>query len=174
MRVTPTPHTPGGPAIFLGGSSEAAARRAARIADGFFPAVPEVWAFYRDEVLALGGPDPGPCPIDATNRIVFVAEDPDEAWDQMAPYFMHEMNAYGAWQDADDVGAPHFTVEDADELRRTGLYGVVTPEGLVEELRAKPRPLLNLHPLCGGMPIDLAWSSLQLIEERVLPEFAAA
>jgi hypothetical protein len=27
------------------------------------------------------------------------------------------------------------------------------------------------HPLCGGMPIDLAWSSLHLFEHEVLPAF---
>jgi hypothetical protein len=26
-----------------------------------------------------------------------------------------------------------------------------------------------LHPLCGGMPIDLAWESLHLFENEVLP-----
>jgi hypothetical protein len=26
-----------------------------------------------------------------------------------------------------------------------------------------------LHPLCGGMPPDLAWSSLRLFETQVLP-----
>jgi hypothetical protein len=27
------------------------------------------------------------------------------------------------------------------------------------------------HPLCGGMPVGLAWSSLQLFEDQVLPAF---
>jgi hypothetical protein len=28
------------------------------------------------------------------------------------------------------------------------------------------------HPMCGGMPVDLAWSSLRLFEQRVVPAFA--
>ena len=59
VRVTPTPFQPGGPPITLGGSSEAAARRAARIGDDFMPSTPEIWAYYRDEVQRLGRPDPG-------------------------------------------------------------------------------------------------------------------
>src|SRR5438105_1923814 len=94
VRVTPRPLTPGGPTILLGGSSEAAARRAARIADGFIPSVPEVWNFYRDEVQRLGRPDPGPSSI-GENRVVALAEDPDEGWEQVAPFFLHEPNAYG-------------------------------------------------------------------------------
>jgi alkanesulfonate monooxygenase SsuD/methylene tetrahydromethanopterin reductase-like flavin-dependent oxidoreductase (luciferase family) len=35
--ITPQPYQTGGPALLLGGSSHAAARRAARIADGFVP-----------------------------------------------------------------------------------------------------------------------------------------
>ena len=53
VRVTPGPYRQGGPSVSLGGSSEVAARRAARIADGFEPSVPEVWEFYRDEVQQL-------------------------------------------------------------------------------------------------------------------------
>jgi alkanesulfonate monooxygenase SsuD/methylene tetrahydromethanopterin reductase-like flavin-dependent oxidoreductase (luciferase family) len=48
VQVTPGPFRPGGPSVILGGSSETAARRAARIADGFLPSVPDVWDFYRD------------------------------------------------------------------------------------------------------------------------------
>jgi len=48
---------------------------------------------------------------------------------------------------------------------------VVTPEELVEEMKAAPFPFQLFHPLCGGMPIDLAWSSLHLFETRVLPAF---
>ena len=68
VQITPAPFRAGGPAILLGGSSEPAARRAARVADGFIPSVPEVWEFYRDEVQKLGRPDPGPSPIGPNRR----------------------------------------------------------------------------------------------------------
>ncbi len=73
VHITPPPFKEGGPGIILGGSSEPAARRAARIADGFIPSVPEVWDFYRDEVQKLGRPDPGPSPV-TENRTVALAE----------------------------------------------------------------------------------------------------
>src|SRR5262249_37641023 len=92
VQVTPAPHRAGGPNLLLGGSSEAAARRAARIADGFIPSVPEMWDFYRDEVQRLGRPDPGPSPIGG-NRTVALAKDAGAGWDQMAPFFLHETNA---------------------------------------------------------------------------------
>jgi alkanesulfonate monooxygenase SsuD/methylene tetrahydromethanopterin reductase-like flavin-dependent oxidoreductase (luciferase family) len=171
VHLTPAPFRPSGPSISLGGSSQVAAERAARIADGFIPSVPEVWPFYRDEVQRLGRPDPGPCPI-GSNQTVALAEDADRGWEQMAPYFLHETNAYGRWQAQDDVASPYRTASDTDALRATGQYRVVTPEEFVAEQKASPFPFAFFHPMCGGMPVELAWSSLRLFETEVLPAFA--
>lgn len=171
VRVTPAPFRPGGPSILMGGSSEAAARRAARIADGFIPSLPEIWEFYRDEVQRLGRPDPGASTIGA-NRVTMLADDPEAGWQAMAPYFLHETNAYGAWQAQSNTASPFRMVADVDALRATGQYRVITPEQFVDEMRAALFPFEVFHPLCGGMPIDLAWSSMRLFEQRVLPAFA--
>lgn len=171
VHITPAPFRPGGPAISLGGSSEPAARRAARIADGFLPSVPEVWEFYRDEVQRLGRPDPGPSPI-GENTVVALAKDPEAGWEQMAPFFLHETNAYGLWQAQDDVASPYRRVDDVEQLRATGQYRVLTPDEFVEEQKAAAFPFAFFHPLCGGMPIELAWSSLRLFEHEVLPAFS--
>ncbi len=143
---------------------------AARIADGFIPSVPEVWDFYRDEMLVLGRPDPGPCPI-PSNQVVALAEDPEKGWAEMAPYFLHEMNAYGTWQAQEGVATPYRKTRSIESLRATGQYRVVTPEQFVAEQQAAPFPFAMLHPLCGGMPLGLAWSSLTLFEHKVLPAF---
>ena len=170
LCITPAPFKPGGPSISLGGSSKPAAERAARIADGFIPSKPEVWTFYRDEVQRLGRPDPGPCPI-GENQVVALAEDPEKGWELMSPFFLHETNAYGTWQAQDDIASPFRRVADADELRATGQYRVLTPEQFVAEQKGSAFPLALLHPMCGGMPIELAWSSLRLFEREVLPAF---
>jgi alkanesulfonate monooxygenase SsuD/methylene tetrahydromethanopterin reductase-like flavin-dependent oxidoreductase (luciferase family) len=170
VEVTPPPFRPGGPGVILGGSSEPAARRAARIADGFIPSVPDVWEFYRDEVQQLGRPDPGPSPI-GENRTVALADDVEKGWRQMAPFFLHETNAYGEWQAQDDIASPYRTVDDVEELRAKGQYAVLTPDEFVAELKAAPFAFAMFHPLCGGMPPDLAWSSLRLFQHEVLPAF---
>jgi hypothetical protein len=63
-------------------------------------------------------------------------------------------------------------VDDVDALRTTGQYRVVTPEQFVDEMRAAPFPFAMFHPLCGGMPPDIAWDSLRLFERDVIPAFA--
>ena len=168
VHLTPGPFRAGGPSISLGGSTEKAARRAARLADGFVPSDPSVWEFYREEVMTLGRPDPGPCLTGETTVVAF-ADDADEGWGRMAPFFLHEMNAYGTWQAQDDLPNPYRTVADIDELRTTGRYRVVTPADFVAEQEGNPFPFAMLHPMCGGMPPDLAWSSLRLFEEQVMP-----
>jgi hypothetical protein len=90
----------------------------------------------------------------------------------MAPCFLHETNSYGTWQAQDDVASPYRTTTDADELAKSDAYAVLTPDELIDELRQAPFPFALFHPMCGGMPIDLAWSSLRLFEERVIPAFA--
>ena len=90
----------------------------------------------------------------------------------MGPFFLHENNAYGTWQAQDDVASPYHSVDDIEQLRATGQYRVLTPEEFVVELKAAPFPFAFFHPLCGGMPPDLAWSSLRLFETEVLPAFA--
>src|SRR5579884_366591 len=91
VRVTPSPAQPNGPALVLGGSTEAAARRAARIGDGFLPSSPQLWSYYTDELAKLGKPHPGPYPGGDTS-FFHLAKDPDAGWDAIAPYALHEVN----------------------------------------------------------------------------------
>jgi alkanesulfonate monooxygenase SsuD/methylene tetrahydromethanopterin reductase-like flavin-dependent oxidoreductase (luciferase family) len=168
VQVTPAPYQPGGPKVSMGGASEPAARRAARIGDGFMPTEAHVWEFYRDEMRTLGKPDPGPF-MGGDTSVVALAEDADKGWTDLSPFFLHEMNAYGAWQAQDDTANGYRLVDDTDALRATGQYRVVTPDAYVAELKAAPFAFAMFHPLCGGVPPERAWESLRLFEHEVLP-----
>ncbi len=52
-QILPLPHRPGGPPIWMGGSSEAACRRAGQTADGWFPTSPTPETFRRGWTLVL-------------------------------------------------------------------------------------------------------------------------
>jgi alkanesulfonate monooxygenase SsuD/methylene tetrahydromethanopterin reductase-like flavin-dependent oxidoreductase (luciferase family) len=168
--VTPTPAQPGGPKITIGGSSEPAARRAARIGDGFMASSPALWDSYRDELQKLGKDDPGPHPGGST-AFVHLARDPEAGWRTIAPYAMHEVNAYGTWMVEGGVTMGGYKpVADEETLRATGQYRVITPDQMVSELKAQgPFSFAALHPLMGGIPPALAWESLRLFEHEVLP-----
>jgi alkanesulfonate monooxygenase SsuD/methylene tetrahydromethanopterin reductase-like flavin-dependent oxidoreductase (luciferase family) len=169
VRVLPTPAQPGGPAIILGGTSEAAARRAARIADGFLPSEPTCWEHYRDECLKLGKPDPGPG-MTGHGDTVILAEDPDAAWQELGSFLLHETNAYGAWQATAGITATTYRpADDVDALRAAGQYRILTPDEWHEELDAAgDAAFALLHPMVGGIPPELAWRHLRLFEDSFL------
>jgi alkanesulfonate monooxygenase SsuD/methylene tetrahydromethanopterin reductase-like flavin-dependent oxidoreductase (luciferase family) len=170
VYVTPPPVTPGGPMLMYGGGSKAAALRAARFGLGFFA---QTWAdgleeTYRAECEKLGK-EPGMCFIPPPDTVtsMFVAEDVDRAWRELGPFMLHDARMYASWlQDA--AAASKSTAATIDELRAEGgAYRVVTPDEAVEYVRA--HGVLPLHPLCGGCPPELAWESLHLVADRVLP-----
>lgn len=171
VQVTPTPFGPGGPPISLGGSSERAAKRAARIADGFLPSAPALWDVYREEALRLGKPDPGPG-LGSSTSVVHLATDVDAGWAALAPYAMHEVNSYGQWMQSANLGAQggYQPVADEETLRASGQYRVLTPDEMVAELKDQgPFAFVLFHPLVGGTPPEVGWESLRLFEHEVLP-----
>ncbi len=167
VRVLPRPFTPGGPPIMLGGTSKAAARRAARIADGFVPSTPKYFETYREELARLGKPVPPPMGRDSVGPLfVHVSNDPERDWARIAPHALHEMNDYAQWAKG-NPDYPYQPVRDIDELRASGMYLVLTPDECVEFARANDG--LFVKPLMGGLAPEVAWESLELIESKVLP-----
>jgi len=170
VRVTPRPSTPGGPFLMYGGGSPAAARRAARFGLGFLAQTSAAGLedAYTDECERLGQA-PGMCVIPAAGSAttIFVAEDVDRAWEQIGPFMLHDARMYASWlQDAAAVSKS--TALTIDALRaESGAYRVLTPEEAVEY--ARTFGALTLHPLCGGCPPELAWETLHLVADEVLP-----
>jgi alkanesulfonate monooxygenase SsuD/methylene tetrahydromethanopterin reductase-like flavin-dependent oxidoreductase (luciferase family) len=169
VRVQPRPFSQPRPPIFMGGASKPAARRAAKYADHFIPTVPELFEVFREARKKLGKPDPGPLPR-TTGNFLWVAEDPDAAWEKIAPHALHETNAYGAWVEAAGDDSPYETVPDADTLRRMGTYPILTPDELIEKVKTMgPMDAVMLHPLMAGLDPAFSWECLKLVEEKVLP-----
>jgi alkanesulfonate monooxygenase SsuD/methylene tetrahydromethanopterin reductase-like flavin-dependent oxidoreductase (luciferase family) len=155
----------------MGGASKVAARRAARIADGFAPTTSELTQFYRDERIALGkDPGPVPRPESPPSALVAVSEDPDATWQQVGIHCLHEINIYYSWlRDAGGQYPGFFEVSDVNALRATGRYLVLTPEQCLQRARAEGRTVA-IQPLIGGIAPEIAWRSLKLIESEVLPK----
>src|SRR5262245_23437397 len=92
VTVTPRPLRPRGPLLLLAGSTTGAARRAARIADGFVPVDRSLWPAYAAACAELGR-EAGPPPPDTGPKFIHIAEDPDAAWQRIAPHALHETNS---------------------------------------------------------------------------------
>jgi len=171
IQVTPPPFTPGGPRIAWGGGSVAAAQRAGRHGLDFLAQRGDaaLEAAYRDEATAHGH-RPGMCmlPEDDATTALFVADDVDRAWEELGPYLMHDVTMYAQLNE----GAPHSAslsaATSAEELRtEDASHRIVTVDEAVAMVRSGQ--MLQLHPLIGGLPPDLAWGYLRTVVERVMP-----
>lgn len=170
VRVTPKPSTPGGPLLWMGGNSRAAARRAARFDMGLLAQGlnPELVDIYAAECARLGR-TPKACinPPSSMVTSAFIAEDPDRAWAEYGPHLLHDARMYASWL-GDAASVSKSMATSVEELRaQKGAYQIFTPEQAVAYVRANG--VLLLQPLCGGLPPEIAWRSLELLDAKVLP-----
>jgi alkanesulfonate monooxygenase SsuD/methylene tetrahydromethanopterin reductase-like flavin-dependent oxidoreductase (luciferase family) len=178
VRVMPPPSRPGGPPLFLAGTVPATARRAARVADGYFPlGGRELIDEYR-RACAERGKEPGPIFYSTGPSLLYVTHDPDRAWSQVMPYVLHYMESYGSWtqEDAAMAGFTRYTrPEDPEVVRSSPYYRVVTPDECVELLREFEQTCtcIGINPQMGGIPPDLGWESLELFVNEVVPRYRA-
>jgi alkanesulfonate monooxygenase SsuD/methylene tetrahydromethanopterin reductase-like flavin-dependent oxidoreductase (luciferase family) len=187
VRVTPKPYTEGGPVMLMGGGVAASARRAARLGMGMIAmgSDPDLERIYR-EACQAEGQAPGLCinPEPGVAMSAFVSRDPDEAWSKWGPHLLHDARAYAEWMGGSPSGATARStdgsatvgissatrsVADSVEALRAenGNYRIFSPDEAVAEI--KRHGALFMQPLCGGLPIEYAWESLETLERDVLP-----
>ena len=108
-----------------------------------------------------------------TPAAVFVADDVDRAWDEIGEYLLHDARMYAEWNPDNKASAGISPAHDVAELRATSKsHRIFSVEEAVK--RASAGEMLNLSPLCGGLPPALAWPYLKRVAELVLPEAAQA
>ena len=176
IKVTPPPHSAGGPMLMWGGASLAAARRAGRyglglLANGNVPGMQEAYEAASRE----HGHEPGPAllPDRDTPTVCFVADDVDRAWDELGGYLLHDARMYAEWNPDNDTSAGISFAPDVAGLRETSKsHRIFSVAEAVYRIRAGE--MLNLSPLCGGLPPDLAWPYLKRVGEVVMPAVASA
>ncbi len=166
--VTPTPTSAPEQLVWLGGSVRRSAERAARLRLPFFTMSvdPTLGEVYREECAKVGYTT-GFFVAPRGPLFMHVAEDPERAWDTIAPYAVYDVVSYNSWQTGDHDNVAASTATTAEELEASGMWQVVTPDECIE--LARRHGSVVLHPLMGGMPPELGWESLQLVVDKVLP-----
>jgi len=170
--VSPRPYSKPYPPFAYGGMSRAAAKRAARWGLPFLPGQPEpeIEAFYAEECRKHGH-EPKVERFSDLSQL-FIARDPDAAWQELGPYLIQEVQQYARWARSDVKRVYDAGSTSIHDLRAAGTYEILTPEQCVERGRqrlAEDRFHPIIHPLAGNIPIDRAWDCMRLFCEEVLP-----
>lgn len=168
-RVSPQPVT--APRILVGGMTEPAIARAARIGDGFL----STGGIGHDEYLAAVaglGNDPAAARIFAGHWAI-IAEDPQAELERIGPHVLYQTNQYiewGAFGPPDQT--PRFrTPRDAVE---GGLYTLWTADDAVRnlgELLSRYPQIEDLHfwAQFPGESVESGTRRMEYIAEKVLP-----
>jgi alkanesulfonate monooxygenase SsuD/methylene tetrahydromethanopterin reductase-like flavin-dependent oxidoreductase (luciferase family) len=164
VRVTPPCGSATGPLMMIAGGSKAAARRAATHGLGFISQTdsPGLREYYESQCRAAGH-EPGivQFPVPGAPTTAFVADDVDQAWEVLGPHLVHDAVTAASYRPHDDSVASITRADNVTALREAeGPYRVFTPEEATDYIRSG-RPL-PLHPLCGGIPPEVAWHHLEL------------
>ncbi len=170
IRVTPTPLTKPHPPFAIGGMTKAAARRAARFGLPFYPpmGLRELEGAYYEELARHGRKGIVVYP-DEANSMIFVDEDPERAWAELAPCFLRESREYASWRREGVPRPGEQPVETIAELRAQRRYEILTPAECLERIRGGGANLtICLHPLAGGIPVERAFDCLRLYADKVL------
>lgn len=178
VAVTPKPARV--PPVLVGGSVDAAVRRAGCIGDGYISSrvspnrLQEAFAMAADARAEEGHQGP---PIVAVLQNAFVSDDPERDWPMVREGIGHQLGTYAGWRAGTDVaGRPlEVTPPDDGDIRRTTAYG--TPGEVIEALAplvrvlaAYPESHLIVRLHYPGMDAEPAARAATTFATEVAPE----
>ena len=174
VRVTPRPVQGGGPKIYMGGSTDKSAIRAAKGGYQYFPGHPDLFEIYKAERAAAGFPPPE-TQMKPAASFLYVSDDPDRDWPLVAPHVAYATNTYAEWATERGVGDTRYkAAETIEALKAMPNIKVVTPDQCYAYLSELPHDTaVTFHALLGGLDPELSWKSLLLFEKAVLPRLLA-
>ena len=162
--------------LFIGGFAEKALERVAKYADGYF-GNEEVCGLYADK-LRDQGKDPATARILIQGLFHTVAEDPEAAMEELAPYFHHVNNSYGAWLNEDKaigIDDPALKPMCLDDFKKSGILRIDTPDQAIARFKAMQERIAVEHYMLmrpPGLPAERFLHYAGLFAREVMPAFA--
>ena len=166
--------------LYIGGFAPKAMERVARYGDGYFGNT-EIWPLYRQK-LEEQGKDSAAAKIWIQGLMLVVAEDKAAAMEELAPYFHHVNNGYGAWM-AEDViegkgaiGLDNAAIQpmDLDAFKASGILQILSPDEAIAHFQR----LLDKAPvehftmmMPPGLPAERFLAYAKTFAGQVLPAF---
>ena len=85
---------------------------------------------------------------------LYVSEDPERAWNRLAPHLLHVSNSYARWMTEAGTTQVYQPATDVNALKGTGTFEVVTPDEAITLVANADNVIVD--PLFGGCPPELA------------------
>lgn len=168
INVTPKPTQDPMP-LWIGGFSEPAVRRAARLGDGLVAAANVIPVFLDEwrKQERTGEPK-----IALTLPWAFIADDPEEAWREIAPHILHQNQNYARWFTAAGMALFPSIPASAEEIRARNPNVVVSTEqarSIIERV-VRDVPVTHLYwwAIPPGMAPKAAYRSIEAFSRAVL------
>ena len=176
-RARIVPRSPRGQIpLYLGGFSEKAIERAVREGDGFL-GVAEACELYLEKA-GLAGKNPWSASVRIPGLFFVVAEDPERAMEELAPYYHYVNNSYGAWAREENaalgVDNPIVRPMSLDDFKTSGILEIRTPQEAIAKFEAMREQMPLDHfmmMLPAGCPPNLFAKYAEIFANKVAPRF---
>ena len=159
--------------LFIGGFADKAVERVVKYGDGYLGS-DDVCIAYVDRLKELGR-EADAAKVRITGLMTVVAEDPEAALEELAPYFHHVNNSYGEWFVEDRaMGMDSFTPMDLDAFKKSGTVQVMTPDAAIamfRDLREKMPLDHYMMMMPPGLPAERFVHYAQVFADKVIPAF---
>jgi alkanesulfonate monooxygenase SsuD/methylene tetrahydromethanopterin reductase-like flavin-dependent oxidoreductase (luciferase family) len=171
VRVTPAPEH--GPQLLLGGMSQVAVDRVARIGDGFLCAVPAHLPLYT-EALTKAGKDPSQGRV-YSGQWAIIDDDPEKMWSEIGDHALYQVNQYIRWGAFGPDLAPF---EHRDDVTAAGMYQLWDAATAVSELTTLLSDWPQIEDVyfwakLPGEAIETSSRRVEYLASRVMPEVKA-
>jgi alkanesulfonate monooxygenase SsuD/methylene tetrahydromethanopterin reductase-like flavin-dependent oxidoreductase (luciferase family) len=174
--IVPTPPR-GSIPLYIGGFTDKALERTAKYGDGYF-GNEEACDLYLEKLRAVGKDTAG-ARIRIQGLFTLVANDPQKAMQELAPYFHYVNNAYGQWLNedrastgfGDDTLLKPMTLE---AFKASGILRILTPSQAIEAFnimlaKTPVEHLILMKP--PGIPTEKFAPYAELFAKEVIPAF---
>lgn len=162
------------PPLWVGGFAPAAARRAARLGDGYIGTgdMTEQSRLFREEWQRLGRPGTGR--LAGGHFWLIVSRTPDQTFAAVAPHVLYQIQVYNEW--LRDAGQALFPpVQQPQDLRDLGILHCVGPQQAVDLIAAYVEATgierYYTWTVPPGYPVARMDEHLALFAEAVMPHF---
>ncbi len=161
--------------LYIGGFADKALDRIARFGSGYIGTA-EICELYLAK-LAEQGKDPAAAKVRITDIFYTVADDPEAAMEELAPYYHHVNNSYGAWNDEDKAlgtsdGPKPMSL---DEFKASGMLQILTPEQAIARYRDLQSRMPLEHAMMmlpSGVPAKTFIKYAEIFARDVIPAFS--